>query len=300
MDSKKDIVQVANKLNTCKSVVIKDVSSDQIVQHILPLQGVATCIEGKPRKKTVYKAPSMHLKYTSTFSNSQRKSGHDHQGGDKNSDEDELFPMEENIEKVNTFKYLGSLKTDSGDNTNDINARIGMAKKRMQDLVNIWKDKTITLQLKIKIMKTLVWTVMTYGAEGWTIKKKQEKKINSTEMWFYRRLLRISWRERRTDQSILEELNEERKLLNYIKKRKLTFFGHTCRSKCTLMKNILQGRMEGKRQRGRPRINYFDNIKSWTQMTTREIYDVILERDVWRQMVHEEVRAANVLGNDAG
>ncbi|GFO42981.1 endonuclease-reverse transcriptase [Plakobranchus ocellatus] len=82
--------------------------------------------------------------------------------------------------------------------------------------------------------------------------------------------------------------------------RKLTFFGHTCRSKCTLMKNILQGRMEGKRQRGRPRINYFDNIKSWTQMTTREIYDVILERDVWRQMVHEAVRAANVLGNDAG
>ncbi|GFO19903.1 nuclear receptor corepressor 1 [Plakobranchus ocellatus] len=207
---------------------------------------------------------------------------------------------EENIEKVNTFKYLGSLKTDSGDNTNDINARIGMAKKRMQDLVNIWKDKTITLQLKIKIMKTLVWTVMTYGAEGWTIKKKQEKKINSAEMWFYRRLLRISWRERRTDQSILEELNEERKLLNYIKKRKLTFFGHTCRSKCTLMKNILQGRMEGKRQRGRPRINYFDNIKSWTQMTTREIYDVILERDVWRQMVHEAVRAANVLGSDAG
>ncbi|GFO33066.1 endonuclease-reverse transcriptase [Plakobranchus ocellatus] len=134
---------------------------------------------------------------------------------------------------------------------------------------------------------------MTYGAEGWTIKKKQ-KKINSAEMWFYRRLLRISWRERRTDQSILEELNEERKLLNYIKKRKLTFFGHTCRSKCTLMKNILQGRMEGKRQRGRPRINYFDNIKSWTQMTTREIYDV------WRQMVHEAVRAANVLGSDAG
>ncbi|GFO02512.1 charged multivesicular body protein 6 [Plakobranchus ocellatus] len=205
---------------------------------------------------------------------------------------------EDNIENVNTFKYLGSLKTDSGDNTNDINARIGMAKKRMQDLVNIWKDKTLTLQLKIKIMKTLVWTVMTYGAEGWTIKKKQEKKINSAEMWFYRRLLRISWRERRTDQSILEELNEERKLLN--KKRKLTFFGHTCRSKCTLMKNILQRRMEGKRQRGRPRINYFDNIKYWTQMTTREIYDVILERDVWRQMVHEAVRAANVLGSDAG
>ncbi|GFN75103.1 endonuclease-reverse transcriptase [Plakobranchus ocellatus] len=119
-------------------------------------------------------------------------------------------------------------------------------------------------------------------------------------MWFYRRLLRISWRERRTYQSILEELNEERKLFNYIKKRKLIFFGHTCRSKCTLMKNILQGRMEGKRQRGRPRINYFDNIKSWTQMTTRELYDVILERDVWRQMVYEAVRAANVLGNDAG
>ncbi|GFN98078.1 hypothetical protein PoB_002458400 [Plakobranchus ocellatus] len=62
----------------------------------------------------------------------------------------------------------------------------------------------------------------------------------------------------------------------------------------------VSGRMEGKRQRGRPRINYFDNIKSWTQMDTREIYDVIRERDVWRQMVHEAVRAANVLGSDAG
>ncbi|GFN94419.1 endonuclease-reverse transcriptase [Plakobranchus ocellatus] len=98
----------------------------------------------------------------------------------------------EEIECVEHFKFLGSIKTDTADCSIDVNTRIGMAKKRMIDLNNIWKDKYIGKQLKIKLVKCLVWTVMTYGAEGWTLRKRDEKKINSAEMWFYRRLLRVS------------------------------------------------------------------------------------------------------------
>ena len=83
---------------------------------------------------------------------------------------------DEKIERVKHFKYLGSIKTDDADCSKDINTRIGMAKKRMVDLNNIWKDKTIGKQLKVKIVKCLIWTVTTYGAEGWTLKKKDEKK----------------------------------------------------------------------------------------------------------------------------
>ena len=107
----------------------------------------------------------------------------------------------------------------------------------MTELNTIWKDKSITLQLKIKLVKCLTWTVMTYSTEGWTLKAKQIKKIQSAEMWFYRRMLRVSWIEKRTDESILKELCMKRELVNFIKKRKLSFIGHACRSKCSLMKD---------------------------------------------------------------
>ena len=105
---------------------------------------------------------------------------------------------------------------------------------------------------------------MIYGTEGWTLKAKQIKKIQSAEMWFYSRMVRVSWREKRTDESILKELDTKRKLVNFIKKRKLSFIGHACRSKCSLMKDIMQGKVEGKRGRGRPRMQYIENAKSWT------------------------------------
>ena len=206
----------------------------------------------------------------------------------------------ETIECVDHFKYLGSIKTDSADCSKDVNARIGMAKKRVLELNNIWKDTNIRKELKIKLMKCLVWTVMTYGAEGWTLRKRDEKKINSAEMWFHRRLLRVSWKQKRTDENILTELGVKRQLLDTIKKRKLSFFGHICRNKCTLMKDIIQGKMEGRRGRGRPKTAYMDNIREWTGRNNREIYAMTEDREEWRAAVQRAVRAANVSTSDAG
>ena len=110
------------------------------------------------------------------------------------------------LENVKDFKYLGSTKTEDWSCTKDIKVRIGMAKQRMVQLNNIWKDHGIKRDLKVKLLKCLVWPVMLYGCEAWTHRKADDKKIEAAEMWFYRRLLRVTWTDRRTNFSILEEL----------------------------------------------------------------------------------------------
>ena len=117
---------------------------------------------------------------------------------------------DEEIEVVEHFKYLGSLKSADGNCSKDTRSRFGMAKKRMLDLVPIWKDRGITKDLKMKLVRSLVWTVLTYGAEGWTLTKADEKRIQPAELWIYRRMLRVSWTEHRTDDSILTELGTTR------------------------------------------------------------------------------------------
>ena len=103
-----------------------------------------------------------------------------------------------------------------------MNARIAMAKRRMCELTTLWKDRSIPVALKMRLVKTLVWTVLSYRAEAWTLKVRDERKITSMEMWLWRRLLSISWMEKRTDRSILQELDIKRELIGLVRKRKLT------------------------------------------------------------------------------
>ena len=115
-----------------------------------------------------------------------------------------------------------------------------MDKKRRLDLVPMWKDRGINKDLKLKLVRSLVWTVLTFGAEAWTLTKADEKGIQSAEPWIYRRMLRVSWTEHRTYESILTELNPTRKLLGFVVRRKLAFFGHTIRDGgCELVKCVI-------------------------------------------------------------
>ena len=132
----------------------------------------------------------------------------------------------------------------------DIAAWIGMAKKRMLELTNTWKVRAIPKKVKVKLMKTLVWTVMVYGAEGLTLRKSDEKKIRGAEMWFYRRLLHVSWTQKRSNRSILEEPGEKGQLLELVIRRKLTYFGHAYQhQESGLMKLMFQGKVQGWRGR---------------------------------------------------
>ena len=206
----------------------------------------------------------------------------------------------ETLEKVLDFVYLGSCKTSEGDCKVDIMRRIARAKSKMVDLENIWRDKDLSTALKIRLMKVLVWTTINYGAEGWTLRAEEKKKIQSAEMWLYQRLLNITWQNKRSHNSILSELGVKRELYGSIVKRKLTFFGHTIRNnRCRLVPDIIEGKIEGRRGRGRPRTCYMDNIKQWTDLKMNEVIQACHNRERWRELVRKAARAANAHPDDA-
>ena len=188
--------------------------------------------------------------------------------------------------KVPDFKYLGSIKSADGTCIKDIKARIAMGKSKMTELNNIWKDRSIPLQLKIKLLKCLIWPVVMYGCEAWTLRKADESRLEAADMWFFRRLSNISWEDRRTNDSVLEELGLQRSFLNEIKRRRLKYVGHAVRNPRTdLMSTVLQGKVEGKRGRGRPAMTYIDNIKKDSGLSLSQIVRRSEDRDDWRSVV---------------
>ena len=141
---------------------------------------------------------------------------------------------------------------------------------------------------------------MPYGCEAWTCRKADENKIEAAEMWFYRRLLRVKWTDKRTNKSILEELGVSKQLLREINKRKLKYLGHATRNKqATLMTTVLQGKMEAKRNPGRPPTSYMRNITNVSGMKLHEVAQKSQDRREWRHIVLASTAAANIGGDDA-
>ena len=130
-----------------------------------------------------------------------------------------------NLENVTDFKYLGSIKASDGTCTKDIKCRIDMAKQKMIQLNNIWKDKGVPRELKIRILKCLIWPVVLYGSEAWALRKDDENRNQAAEMWFYIRLLRGKWTDKRTNESVLKQLGVQRLMLSEISKRRPKYLG---------------------------------------------------------------------------
>ena len=202
------------------------------------------------------------------------------------------------LEKVDSFKYLGSIKASDGSCLRDVKARIGMAKQKMLQLNNIWKDRSVPIQLKMYLLKCLVWPVVMYGCEALTLHKQEEDRINAAEMWLYRRLLRISWQDKRTNESVLEELSTKRTLLKEINRRRLKYLGHAIRNPRTnLMATVLQGRVESGRRRGRPITTYMNNIRNVTGLTLGEVVHRSRDRDDWQAVVARHGAATAGVGD---
>ena len=196
--------------------------------------------------------------------------------------------------KVPNLKYLGSIKSADGTCIKDIKARIAMGKSKMTELNNIWKDRSIPLQLKIKLLKCLIWPVVMYGCEAWTLRKADESRLEAAEM-----LSNVSWEDRRTNESVLEELGLQRSFLNEIKRRRLKYVGHAVRNpRIDLMPLVIQDKVEGKRGRGRPAMTYIDNLKKDSGLSLNQIVMRSEDRDDWRSVV-AKTRAANFEHKDA-
>ena len=130
----------------------------------------------------------------------------------------------------------------------------------MTNLDNILKSRDITLSTKVHLVKAMVFPVVTYGCESWTIKKAEHRRIDAFELWFWRRLLRVPWTARRSNQSILKEISPECSLEGLILKLKLQYFGHLMQTADSFEKTLMLGKIEGRRRRGQQRIRWLDGI----------------------------------------
>ena len=206
-------------------------------------------------------------------------------------DYDPILINGDTLEFVDDMKYLGSIKESDGSCSKDVKTRIAMAKRKMIDLNNIWKDRGIPTVLKVQLLKSLIWPVMMYGCEAWKLRSDEVNKINAAELWFYRRLLRVSWTDKRTNESILSELKTERILAIEIDKRRLRYVGHAVRHKNTsLMSTVLMGRVEGKRKQGRPAKNLPGNLIDASGCSgLQAMVDKCRDRDGWRALVSSRV-----------
>ena len=159
-----------------------------------------------------------------------------------------------------------------------------MARSVIKELQPIWKDRDVSKRTKLRLLRSLSWSVATYGCECWTLTRSMTNRLEAFEMFGYRKLLNVDWTDRRTNESVIRDLNTQRSLLNVIKRRKLKLFGHLTRAD-NLTAALLQGCIEGARRRGRPRRRWSDDLRDWLQLPMSQLTRAARDRRTWRRWV---------------
>ena len=204
----------------------------------------------------------------------------------KNLEKMRLSVRGEVVKQVDSFRYLGTIISSDGKCDNEVKARIAIAKQSYSKLEKIFRSHEISLTTKKRLLNTYIYSVLLYGSECWTISKTLQKRLEAVEMWFYRRILRISYKDHITNEEVLTRMFTRRTLMYRIRKQQLEFLGHVMR-KNSLENIIVTDKIKGKRTRGRRSLTYITSLRSCLEIKEVELIQATKDREKFRAMASQ-------------